>query len=190
MPARTGRSARPATCPRSAPGTSSCSVPMYWPTEVKSRPARAAALATPKSHRYTCSGPPRPPCPGDQDVARLDVAVHQTRVVDGVQGVGHRPQQRAQPLDAEPALAPEYGAEVLPVDEPHRQVQHAVRMARVVDRHTTFGCSRPAAIAASRAKRRRHPGPRRATAAGPSGRPCVATAGGSPGRPPPSRPRR
>jgi hypothetical protein len=71
---------------------------------------------------------------GDQDVAGLDVAVHQTRGVHGVEGVGHRLQQGAQRLDVEPTVALEHRAEVLAVDEAHRQVEHAVRVARVVDR--------------------------------------------------------
>ena len=71
---------------------------------------------------------------GDQDVAGLDVAVHQTRGVHGVEGVGHRFQQGAQRLDVEPTVALEHRAEVFAVDEAHRQVEHAVRVARVVDR--------------------------------------------------------
>ena len=74
------------------------------------------------------------PGTGDQDVARLDVAVHQTRGVHGVEGVGHRLQQGAQRLDVEPTVALEHRAEVFAVDEAHRQVEHAVRVARVVDR--------------------------------------------------------
>jgi hypothetical protein len=74
------------------------------------------------------------PGPGDQDVAGLDVAVHQARGVYGVERVGHRLQQGTQRLDVEPAFALEHRAEVLAVDEPHRQVQHTVRVARVVDR--------------------------------------------------------
>ena len=83
-------------------------------------------------HLLATAGPRRP---RDQDVARLDVPVHEPGLVHGVERLRHGPEHRAHPLDVERALSVEYGAEILPVDEAHRQVQDPVRVARVVDRH-------------------------------------------------------
>ena len=69
-----------------------------------------------------------------EDVARLHVAVDQSRLVGRVEGarnLGHDPRRAGR---LERAVAADQRRKVHPVDEAHRDVQHAVRLAGVVHR--------------------------------------------------------
>ena len=69
----------------------------------------------------------------DQDVPRLDVTVHQAGGVRGVQGRGHRGDDRRRPVRPQPALPFDDHPQVVAGHEAHRDEQHAARLARVVD---------------------------------------------------------
>ena len=70
----------------------------------------------------------------EQDVGGLDVAVDEAARVRGVERGGHRGDDRRRALGLEPALAAQHRAQVLALDVAHDLEQHAVLLARVVDR--------------------------------------------------------
>ena len=72
---------------------------------------------------------------GNERVGRLHVPVDQAAGVRGVERVGQLLGDRHRSLRRERALAAQQRAEVEPCDVAHRDVQHAVDVARVVDRH-------------------------------------------------------
>ena len=71
----------------------------------------------------------------DQHVARLDVAVHETARVRGVERRGHLSDQGDRTRGLEAPVAPEHGAQVAALDEAHRDVDVPVRLAGRVDRN-------------------------------------------------------
>ncbi len=70
----------------------------------------------------------------DQDVGRLDVPVHQTFFVRGVQRLRDLFQHRHRVRRAHRAVGGEQGADVTSLDQPHVQVEPAVDLAVGVDR--------------------------------------------------------
>ena len=70
----------------------------------------------------------------EQHVGGLDVPVHEAARVRGVERGGHRGDDRRRQLGLEPALAAQQRAQVLALDVAHDLEQHAVLLARVVDR--------------------------------------------------------
>ena len=70
----------------------------------------------------------------EQDVGGLDVAMDEAARVRGVERGGHRGDDRRRALGLEPALAAQQRAQVLALDVAHDLEQHAVLLARVVDR--------------------------------------------------------
>ena len=70
----------------------------------------------------------------DQGVAGLDVAVDQAARVRRVQRARELPDQRHRPLRRQRPLPTQQLRQVDAVDEPHRDVQQPVRLARLVDR--------------------------------------------------------
>ena len=71
--------------------------------------------------------------PDQQDVGRLDVAVHQAFRVRGVERVGHLGEHVDRPLRRQRA-APQQRGEVDALDQPHVQEQASADLAVVVDR--------------------------------------------------------
>ena len=73
---------------------------------------------------------------GDQDVRRLDVAVHQTAALGGVERVGDlgRRSGRRAPGSSPPAPRRQR-AQVRALDEAHREIEHALGLAGLEDRH-------------------------------------------------------
>ena len=72
---------------------------------------------------------------GDQDVARLDVAMHEAGSVRNVEARGDLLDQRHRALRLERAVLCEQPAQVLTVDQLHRQVEPAVVVACRQDAH-------------------------------------------------------
>ena len=70
----------------------------------------------------------------DEDVLRLDVAVHVTRAMDRVQGVAELQRERGGAGGRQRAGAPDERAEVVAVDVTHDEVRAVVRHADGVDR--------------------------------------------------------
>ena len=70
----------------------------------------------------------------EQDVGGLDVAVDEAARVRGVERRGHLGDDRRRALGLEPAFAAQHGAQVLALDVAHDLEQHAVLLARVMDR--------------------------------------------------------
>ena len=75
-----------------------------------------------------------PAIPGQQDVARLDVAVDQAGPVGDVERIGHLAHDRSHCLHRKDALLVDPGLEVAALDESHGDVQVALVLAGVVDR--------------------------------------------------------
>ena len=71
---------------------------------------------------------------GDQDVGRLDVAVHEPAPVRGVERAADLRDDDAGRLEGQRA-AIDHPAQVRPRHEAHRQVEHAVLLAAAVDGH-------------------------------------------------------
>ena len=71
---------------------------------------------------------------GEQDVGRLDVAVHQSDGVGGVERGGDLRDDRGGPLGREPPLAREQPLQVGAADVAHDEVEVAALLARRVDR--------------------------------------------------------
>ena len=71
---------------------------------------------------------------GDQDVRRLDVAVHQSARVRGVERAGDLGQDDARHLERE-GTAIDHAAQVRPGHEAHREVEHALLLAAAMDGH-------------------------------------------------------
>ena len=70
---------------------------------------------------------------GQQDVAGLDVAMDQALGVRGVQRRGRLRDDRDRTRRIQPGVGPQEALQVRSLDVPHRDVQHAVGLARVVD---------------------------------------------------------
>ena len=70
----------------------------------------------------------------DQHVARLDVAVHETARVCGVERRCDLSDQRDRPRRLEAPVAAEHRAQIAPVDEAHRDVDVPVGLAGGIDR--------------------------------------------------------
>ena len=96
----------------------------------------------PRPLRRSVVEPPRQPEVGEidvlraveQDVRRLDVAVHETARVRGVERCGDLRADGDRPGRLERALRSEQRAKVGAVHEPHREIDTAVDVAGVVDR--------------------------------------------------------
>ena len=71
---------------------------------------------------------------GDQDVAGLDVAVHEPELVRRVEGVADLHEDPEQARQGHAARLAEQRLEVAAGDVAHRDEQLAVRLARLVDR--------------------------------------------------------
>ena len=70
----------------------------------------------------------------EQDVGRLDVAVHEPGLVRGLQRVGDQRHDAGGDLRRQRAADPQLAAEVRPAHEPHRHVGQVVDDAGLVDR--------------------------------------------------------
>ena len=70
----------------------------------------------------------------DEDVRRLDVAMHEAAGVDGIERRRELPADRQRPRRVECAGGADQLAEIAAVDVAHRDVQHAVLGAGVIDR--------------------------------------------------------
>ena len=70
----------------------------------------------------------------EQDVGRLDVAVHESVRVRGIEGGGQLGQDPAGAGGTQPALGRDHGAQVGPLDIAHRDVQQTGCVADLVDR--------------------------------------------------------
>ena len=70
----------------------------------------------------------------DQHVARLDVAVDESSCVRGVERRGDLGGERDRPRRLEAPVAPQHGAEVAALDQPHGDVDVPVRLAGRIDR--------------------------------------------------------
>ena len=71
----------------------------------------------------------------DQHVARLDVAMHETARVRGIESGGHLSDQGDRTCGLKATVAPERGAQVTALDQAHRDVDVPVRLAGRVDRN-------------------------------------------------------
>jgi hypothetical protein len=71
---------------------------------------------------------------GEEDVARLDVAVDQAAGVGGVERAGHLGHDGQGPGRGQAALAPQQGRQVHPVDVAHGDVEQPAVLAGLVDR--------------------------------------------------------
>ena len=109
---------------------------MYWAVPITMpvwvTGAASTALAMPKSVSFTCPGR------RDEDVAGLDVAVHQACGVRDLQGAAGLLEHVQRVAQRQPAGALEHGVQRLAVDEFHHQVRGAalavhVGLAVVVD---------------------------------------------------------
>jgi hypothetical protein len=72
---------------------------------------------------------------GEEDVRRLDVAVHETALVGGVERSCDLSDEGDCALGRQRTLSPEQRLQVRPVDVPHRDVEESLDLPRVVDRH-------------------------------------------------------
>jgi hypothetical protein len=93
-----------------------------------------AALDMPRESEVGQVDMVAPPSRGDQDVGGLDVSVHQAAGVRGVERVRYLVDDRRRPAGLEPSLVRQQGTHIDPVDEPHRDVKHAIALADRMDR--------------------------------------------------------
>ena len=91
----------------------------------------------------------------EQDIRRLHVAVDEPTRMSRVERRGDLSADGDGAGRLERALGSKERSEVGAVHEPHREIQAAVDVARVVDRDT-FGCSSDMTSSVSRAKRSRN----------------------------------
>ena len=73
--------------------------------------------------------------PGEEDVLRLDVAVNDAACVRIAERLGHVASDAHRLVDRQVAIALEAVPQRLALDVRHREVEQAVRLARVVDGH-------------------------------------------------------
>ena len=71
----------------------------------------------------------------EEYVRGLDVPMHQPPAMGCVQSTGDLSQDRQRPLRPEPLISLEHRPQVVPLDEPHCQVQLSVVLSRLVNRH-------------------------------------------------------
>ena len=74
----------------------------------------------------------------EEDVAGLNVAMDHPVAVGVVEGVGHRPEDLAERVGGEGAVAQDPLIERLAIEQLHGDVGHAIVLADIVDRHNVW----------------------------------------------------
>ena len=92
-------------------------------------PAAEAEIAKPR-----VQGLIRAVIAGDEDVARLDVAMDEPGGVRGIQRAGHLLQDRHRGVRRQVTLAADHPLQIAAGDVAHGEVEHAVDLAGVIDR--------------------------------------------------------
>ena len=134
-------------------------VPMNSPVVVRSADSSSSRLAMPKSASLA------DPSAGQQDVARLDVAVDDAGAVGGAERLQHLVGDALRPGHRQRTVGRQHGGQRRPVDQLHHEVQVIVGDPGVVDRDRMGVAEAGRRAGLAHEPRRARPGRRRPPAA-------------------------